>query len=224
MRSSSGRRKTESLATVLCCAALGLGNGDAALPSATDEILAATQARYEAVRDLHADFVQTSHIASLDRKEVSRGKVWVLRPGRMRWEYEQPEARVITVDGDTLRLYTPADGQLQIASLDAGTFSPTALDFLLGTGDLRETFRAERLPDGEGGELRLKLLPEREARFQHLELRVAPGTHQLRGSVLVDVLGNRTEVGFEGVVENAGVAEERFTISVPEGTEIIDLR
>jgi outer membrane lipoprotein carrier protein len=142
----------------------------------------------------------------------------------MRWEYETPVPRVITVDGETLRLYSPEDAQLQIASLASGAFSPTALDFLLGTGKLREQFAAERLPDGGDGSVHLRLHPRRESRFQFLELRVAPDRHALRSSVLLDLLGNRTEVRFEGLEENRGVPDERFTISIPEGTEVLDLR
>ena len=77
---------------------------------------------------------------------------------------------------------------------------------------------------GDDGALRLKLEPREEARFEHLELWVAPKTHQLRGSVLVDILGNRTEVRFSDLVENGGVADKHFTIEVPADTEVIDLR
>ena len=222
MKSSYGRPTSSRFAALLSAAVLLLGSGSA--PSDGAAILAATQARYDAVRDLSARFVQTSHIASLGRDEVARGRVWIKRPGRMRWEYESPEPRVITVDAGAVRMYAPGDAQLQIASTSSGAFSPTALDFLLGTGDLALEFEAERLPDGDGGGLRLRLLPRREARFQHLELLVAPDTPQLRSSVLVDVLGNRTEVRFEDLVENAGVEDDRFTIAVPDDTEVIDLR
>jgi outer membrane lipoprotein carrier protein len=188
------------------------------------ELLASVQARYDTVKDLSAVFVQKSTVASLGREETARGRVWVKRPGRMRWEYETPEPRVIAVDGETVRIWLPSDKQMQIAPLSAGAFSPTALGFLLGTGDLSETFDAERLDDGPEGQVRMRLRPREDARFSELELWVAPGTHQLRGSVLVDVLGNRTEVRFQDVSENEGLTEAHFTIEVPADTEVIDLR
>jgi outer membrane lipoprotein carrier protein len=225
VRSSSGRPRSRRLAALVpLCAAL-LANGGETPPSdAAALILGATQARYDAVVDMRASFAQHATVASLGTTEISSGVVLVKRPGRMRWEYSVPEARVIALDGETLRIYIPEDKQLQIASVSQGAFSPTALDFLLGDGDLTETFRATQLPDGDDGTLRLKLDPLEDARFQHLELWVAPVTHQLRGSVLVDMLGNRTEVRFSNLVENKGVAEEHFTIEVPADTEVIDLR
>ena len=145
------------------------------------------------------------------------------RPGRMRWEYVAPERRVIVLDGDTLRVYTPADAQLQIAGL-AGGFSPTALGFLLGEGDLRADFTSELLVQEERPEIGLRLRPRGDAAFEHLEMWLAPDSHQLRESVVVDVFGNRTSVRFTKIAENGGVDDAAFEIRVPDGTEVIDLR
>lgn len=225
MRSSSGLpRKSRTVAALGVASLLLVGNGGNGEKAGADLIVASVQARYESVRDLRAEFIQKSRIASLGREEEARGRVFVSRPGRMRWEYSEPEPRVIALDGDTVRLYTPSEAQLQIAPLQAGVFSPTALDFLLGDGDLLATFEASRLPDGEHGDVRLALRPREAARFTLLELHVAPETHKLRGSVVVDLLGNRTEVQFRDLVENGGIAEVSFTIEVPADTEIIDLR
>jgi outer membrane lipoprotein carrier protein len=225
VRSSSGLPKKSRTVAVLGVASLLLvGNGENGETASADLIVASVQARYESVRDLRADFIQKSRIASLGRDEEARGRVFVSRPGRMRWEYSAPEPRIITLDGGIVRLYTPSEAQLQIAPLQAGVFSPTALDFLLGDGDLLATFEASRLPDTEQGDVRLALRPREAARFTMLELHVAPKTHKLRGSVVVDLLGNRTEVQFRDLVENGGIAEVNFTIEVPADTEIIDLR
>ena len=207
---------------LLAAALLALGNGGA--EDAASALLASVQTRYEGVRDFEASFEQRARVASLGREDVASGHIWVKRPGRMRWEYAEPEPRVIASDGDTLRMYSPADRQLQIASLKASNFSPTALDFLLGEADLGEHFDAEQLPPSDDGTLRLSLRPRSDARFEKLELWLDPATHQLRGSLLIDVLGNRTELRFSELRENRGISDERFTVEVPDGTEVIDLR
>ncbi len=226
MRSSSGLPKRRRTPAVLAIASLLLvGNGSNGEDArSAEQIVASVQARYEAVRDLRAEFIQRSLIASLGRDEESRGRVFVKRPGRMRWEYSEPEPLVIALDGDTVRLYTPSERQLQIVPLGAGAFSPTALDFLLGDGDLLATFEAVRLSDTEQGDLRVELRPREVVRFEMLELIVEPDTYQLRGSVVVDLLGNRTEIRFRELVENGGVTDVHFTIEVPADTEVIDLR
>lgn len=200
-----------------------LGNGGDAEKEAL-ALLRAVESRYEGVRDFQGRFVQTARVASLGRDEVSSGRVWVKRPGRMRWEYREPEARVIAIDGETLRMYSPEEAQLQIASLEQGAFSPTALDFLFGELALAEHFRPSLGTPHADGTLRLELTPRAQARFQRLELWVDPLGHQLRGSLLVDVLGNRTELRFAELAENLGIADERFSVEVPAETEIVDLR
>jgi outer membrane lipoprotein carrier protein len=189
-----------------------------------EALIDAIEARYAGVRDLRARFEQESRIASLERSDRSSGRVLIQRPGRMRWEYGLPEPRVIAVDGDVVRIYDPGERQLQVAPLGQGALSPTALDFLLGRGSLRGNFTVERLEPGEGPGLGLRLRPLDDAGFESLELWVAPQTYQIRASVLRDLFGNRTHIRFIEVSENSGVEEGAFTVSVPDGTDVIDLR
>ena len=189
-----------------------------------ERIIAAVQARYERVRDLRGSFVQESNVASLGRKDTSSGTVIVKRPGRMRWEYRKPEERVLTLDGQTVQMYTPSERQLQVAPLSPESFSPTALSFLLGDGDLRESFTAELLKEEGRDEIGLRLNPRSDASFEHLELWLDPKDLELRESVVVDLFGNRTSVRFSDVVENTNVPESVFKVDVPPETEVIDLR
>jgi outer membrane lipoprotein carrier protein len=190
----------------------------------SSELLGAIQARYESVESIRAEFEQTSRVAALGRDETSRGRVIVKRPGRMRWEYASPEPSVIVVDEESVRIYRSKERKLQIAPLSPRAMSPTALGFLLGDADLRETFRAEPLETSDATELRLRLVPKSEVGFQHLELRLDAASHALRGSVLVDLFGNRTELLFHDVRHNAVIAPDAFELRVPDGTEVIDLR
>jgi outer membrane lipoprotein carrier protein len=231
----SGHPRTEPLRRLallaLCGVLVASGPGDVAEPTKPPDepleaasLIEAIETRYQGVRDLRAHFEQESHVASLGRTERSTGNVLIQRPGRMRWEYGDPEPRVIAVDGDVVRIYAPGDRQLQVAPLAQGGLSPTALDFLLGRGSLRGNFAVERLGKGEGDDLGLRLRPRGDDGFESLELWVAPGTHQIRASILTDLFGNRTHIRFIEVKENSGVGENAFTVSVPEGTDVIDLR
>ena len=143
MRSSSSRSGTErgtrrrGAATRRALLALGaaclVGGASPEPPTEeTQELLSAIQSRWERVQSVRARFEQRSRVAALGSDEVSQGSVLVARPGRMRWEYEAPQPSVIVVDGDAVRIYSPADEQLQIAPLTREMLSPTALGFLLG--------------------------------------------------------------------------------------------
>ena len=218
----------------LAAALVAGGGAEAPAPEAdaarAGAALAAVQARYDGVRDFRADFSQTSFSAALGDETRASGRVVMRRPGHMRWQYAPPDERVIVVDGETIRLYSPEDRQLQIAPLGEGAVSPMALSFLLGEGVLSETFSARLLaerrdaPTGERSELGLELRPRGEQGFQTLELWVDAQSFELRESLVVDFFGNRTSLRFANVVENGGVDDAAFTLEVPADTAVIDLR
>ena len=222
MRSSCDRsaNRLRALAAAVCLA-LVAGGGDS---EGADRILERVQKRYDGIRDVRARFEQHSLVASLGREDVSRGTVVVQRPGRMRWEYEEPERNVIVIDEKAVSIYSPADAKLQIAPLDAAALSPTALGFLLGGAVLRDTFRAEFLSADDRPEIGLRLVPREAGGFEALEIWLEPDAYRLRESVLIDLFGNRTRLRFDEISENQGVAEGSFAIRVPDDTEVIDLR
>lgn len=190
-----------------------------------DAALAAVQKRYDAVRDLRARFMQTTSNSGF--QEVAKGTVLVQRPGRIRWTYDPPDGRVIVLDGAAIRSYSPEDKQLQIAPLKDGMVSPTALSFLMGAGRLADEFKGRIVPPenaaGSSG-LGLQLVPrEGDPAFESLVLWVDPSSHELRESVLVDLLGNRTRIELSDAVYNAGLEPDAFEIEVLEGTDVIDL-
>ncbi len=229
--SRTTRRRTRFGVAACACllgASLTLRTGAAEVaavePASAESVLGSLQSRYEHITDLRANFVQEAHVASLGKRDVSRGRLVMQRPGRMRWEYVAPEARVIVLERGTLRVYTPSEAQLQIATATGGAFSPTALGFLLGEGDLREEFMSSRIEAEGRDEIGVRLRPRGDAAFEHIEMWLDPNSHQLRESVVVDVFGNRTSLRFTEITENTGVDDDAFEIRVPEGTEVIDLR
>jgi len=224
VRSSSGRPTTSLrlalFALLLCSLAAGAGEGDGDAAKTLD----ALQKRYDSIQDLRADFVQTSFSAALGKETESRGVVAVKRPGKMRWEYAQPDGRVIVLDGSTIRIWNPDEKQLQIAPLSPENVSPTALGFLMGQAVLKDTFDAKPLSEPGRRELGLTLSPKREGGFQSLALWLDPKTLQLRESVVVDLFGNKTRVRLNKIVENKGVEASQFELAAPPGAETVDLR
>jgi outer membrane lipoprotein carrier protein len=219
---SSSVRPTISARAGLACLALALVAAEPA--DEAGRALDAVQKRYDAVRDLRADFEQTSFSVALGSETVSRGTVAVLRPGRMRWEYAAPDGRVIVLDKSAIRIWNPDEKQLQIAPLTEGNVSPTALGFLLGQSVLRDTFNAELIAAPERAERGLRLRPKTDGGFELLELWVDPKTSELRESVVLDLFGNRTRLRLSALRENAGVPESAFVFEAPAGAEVVDLR
>ncbi len=217
MRFSSAPSRTSLLGLLLV-----------SLLGGTDEIgalLDAFQARYETIHDFRTHFEQRSHVVSLDRTEISSGTFLYQRPGRFRWEVEEPEQSVLVADGETLRMYDPGGGVLQIAPMTEGAMSQTALGFLFGEADFRRSFDVEPLAPTQGKPgTRLRLTPHDDMSFERMEVRIDGETLRVSDVLIVDLLGNRTELAFGAFEENVGLEETVFTIRVPDDTEVIDLR
>ncbi len=68
------------------------------------------------------------------------------------------------------------------------------------------------------------MTPRVDVSFERMEVRIDGETLRVSDLVIVDLLGNRTELAFAAFEENLGLKETVFTIRVPDDTEVIDLR
>ncbi len=71
--------------------------------------------------------------------EEARGHVALKRPGRFRWDYEQPYQRVVVADGERLWLYEADLAQVTVRPLAAG-LGETPAALLTGERDVLERF------------------------------------------------------------------------------------
>jgi outer membrane lipoprotein carrier protein len=169
--------------------------------------------------DLVGRFTQSYRSGMLGREVVERGIVMVKRPGRMRWEYKDPEAKLFIADGRTFYFYVPADRQVIVSEQD--TERSLAARLLSGKGGLLEEFDVSLDEPVDEGVLRVKLVPRREQPdVERAFLDVEP-SGRIRSILLDDVQGNRTRFRFEGLRENTGLADRLFRFEVPAGVEVV---
>jgi outer membrane lipoprotein-sorting protein len=140
----------------------------------------------------------------------------------MRWSYEEPEPSLVVSDGRMLSLYDPARGELQRLPVGEGFLSGAAIQFLLGEGDLKREFEVSALAC-EADAFELELVPRKPATYERLNLRIDAVSGDVVRTVIVDLLGNRTEVEFEAIEVDFGPGPELFQLVPPEGTRVIDL-
>lgn len=168
------------------------------------------QATYERTRDLEARFVQTYTYAAFGRRQVSSGRLQVKRPGKLRWDYEQPEPKVVLVSGRRLVQWEPRANQAYVDEAFDATAMSAAVTFLLGTGDLAREFELSVEPSGG-----LVLVPrEEDPRVRRIVL-----TTDAEGAVtrtrVEDGAGNVNELRFEDVRRNTGLADAAFEVKLP---------
>ena len=100
-----------------CLGLLGMAVGSAviavlpavvAVGNSTPAAFVALEDRYRKATTLQATFLER-YSENGKQVKVEAGTAYFLRPGKMRWEYEQPEKSLFLVDGKYVWFYAPAD-------------------------------------------------------------------------------------------------------------------
>jgi outer membrane lipoprotein carrier protein len=184
-----------------------------------ESLLRKIEQRNARTSDLVARFTQSYRSGILGRETTERGVVSIKKPGRMRWEYKDPEPKLFVSDGRTFYFYVPADKQV-IVSEQEGQRS-LAARLLFGKSGLAEEFQASLEEPPEEGILRVVLVPRHEQPdVVRATVDVEP-SGRIRAILLEDVQGNRTRFRFENVRENTGLPDALFRFEVPKGVEVI---
>jgi outer membrane lipoprotein carrier protein len=183
------------------------------------DLLRSIEARNARTRDLVARFSQSYRSGMLGRETTERGVVKMKQPGRMRWEYEEPETKLFISDGKTFYFYVPADRQVIVSEQDQQR--SLAARLLSGKGGLAEEFSASLEEPDEQGVLRLRLVPRREQPdLENAVVDLEP-SGRIRSIQLEDLQGNKTRFRFFDLRENTGLPDSAFRFEIPKGVEVI---
>jgi outer membrane lipoprotein carrier protein len=208
---------------------LGADEGDEDAAKEVREVVKQLQGRYEKTKDLQADFTQKTTIEGFERAIVSSGKVYIKKPGRLRWNYLDPSVEDIYVNRDDVKVYVPEHQQVLVGKLTQMAASKAPLELLLGAAKLGESFDIEPTPGkgrGVGGIRLLTLLPkshEGEAGrpLQRIVLEVFPKTYFIRSLWLHEVSGNVSSFEFSSLQPNTGLGDSLFDLKLPPGVEVV---
>ena len=121
-------------------------------------LVRAIEEHHARLTDMVARFEQSYRSGMLGREITERGVVSIKRPGRMRWEYKDPEPKLFVSDGHSFYFYVPADKQVVVSEQDPKR--SLAARLLSGQGGLAEEFDATLETPSEEGVMRLKLVPK----------------------------------------------------------------
>jgi outer membrane lipoprotein carrier protein len=197
-------------------------------------VLERMQKRYDQAKNLRARFSQNYVRAVVGRATLSTGTLAFKKPGRMRWDYAQPEARMFLSTGQVLWLYEPGEKQAFKQDLKSSQL-PAALAFLMGKGKITDEFAVAFAPDkpagkdakdkvpGRPGDLRLALTPKQpQSSYKSILFVVDAKEFLVRESVLVDAQGNTNHFIFDNIEVNTKVADSFFRWSPPAGVRVVN--
>lgn len=197
-------------------------DGETDAPS-VDELLNRIEERYDGA-GFTARFNQASTIQAMDITDTAEGKVFVKRPGMMKWEYEIPEPQIIVTDGDLLWVYRPADNQVMTGSAPAYFGGGKGASFLSDFRVIRDQFDVSLADEAEPGHYRLKLIPK-EDRLDITELFLSVGKDDpvIDRIVSYNSYGDKTAIALGHYQFNQKIDDSVFRFQIPEGADIVQL-
>ena len=169
-----------------------------ATASAAD-VVDKVQKFYAGIQQVSAQFRQAVTNDTWGSTKTSDGAVFIMKPGKMRWDYlEQRKADVIVkksfISNGTVLYVVEHDNKQVMKKNLSQDLMPVAVSFLYGKGDLKAEFSPELDTSGKYGEkdnLVLKLTPKQpSAQYKNLYLVVSQSDFHVTQSVIVDSSNN----------------------------------
>jgi outer membrane lipoprotein carrier protein len=180
-----------------------------ALGAAKDRVTELTQrleTRYRAAKTLEATFLER-YSENGEIVRVESGEAYFRKPGKMRWEYQEPEKSLFLVDGKSAWFYVPADHTVTRMPAKQSTDLRTPLALLAGGMKVSRICARVEATDA--------IKPQREGQtVLHCSLH---GDGQKAPEVGVDQ-GGTEEIFFE--VEDASGELQRIIARQPGGLEV----
>jgi outer membrane lipoprotein-sorting protein len=179
-----------------------------------DELYAKGQQANAAIKTLTARFTETTTSALLTKPLVARGTLSVERPARVVVHYDDPEERIVLIDGDRMTMVWPAR-HLRTVSNIARTQQRVQKYFAGNTAaDLRKEFDVELHAVSERpGTTEVTLLPKRKQikeTLARLDLWVNPASSLLAAMKMTFAGGESKTMEFHDIVPNAVLPPNTF--------------
>ena len=219
-----------ALAGSVALAALALGTAWLPAPARAGDpvkdLVRKVEARYQKTTDLTAEFSQSTDIKGFAKPLQSSGRVYIKRPGKLRWDYLAPTLEQIFVDNDKVQFYIPEHKQVLVGQLSKMASSQAPLQLLQGIGRLDRHYHITAAPDGATGHGGLPLLSltlhDGGPDHPRIAVEVDAGSYFLRRVELHDVNGNVSSFTFSAIRPNTGLKDELFEFTVPQDVEVVN--
>jgi outer membrane lipoprotein carrier protein len=179
--------------------------------------------RYNHLNTLKTRFQESYAGAGMTRKET--GDLWLQKPGKMRWQYQEPTPKLFVVDGKNAYFYVPSEHQARRMPAKKLDDFRSPLRYLLGHTKLQSEFPKLSISSEtpkQPNDVVLEGVPKgMEDRVQRVLLEITPAS-QISGITIEELDGSRTEFIFGDLQENVPVSRDLFRFTPPPGVEVIE--
>lgn len=171
------------------------------------------------LQSYRADFTQTIISGRGQILQQASGKMTLQRPGRFRWEVEQPNKQLLIADNQRIWFYDIDLRQITIQKQQVENVNTPAALLSDTPKNLVKHFIINSLTNNQG----FRLVPKnKNALFQSITLVFQK--NQLREMILIDKLGQQTIINFSHIELNPHLASGTFHFVMPTNKNIEIIR
>ncbi|MFW6080708.1 MAG: LolA family protein [Desulfosalsimonas sp.] len=186
----------------------------------SEQILQQLEDKYTG-RNFSVDFRQESTLEAMDITDEASGHAWFKHPGKMRWEYLEPERQIIVSDGDRLWIHRPEDRQVMVGDAADQFANGKGASFLADFKLLKEVFEVS-LEECGGDLCRLKLVPREKNRdLAAVYLEVETKSMDIRQVESENTYGDVTRIFLENLEFDPDMEKSLFEFMIPSGADVI---
>jgi outer membrane lipoprotein carrier protein len=182
------------------------------------------QRKYSRMRGLEAEFIQVYQGAN-GHTARETGHLLLKRPGKARWDYNEPERKLFVSDGRNIFFHVAGERQATQSTVRESVDPQIPFLFLLGRGNLRRDFSRIELAGDENpagaGNVVLRLVPKRAPEeFKQLLVEVDPSSFEVKRMVIFERNGSRMDFLLSNVRENYLAPDSQFQFTPPPGVVV----
>lgn len=203
---------------------------EAASLSGVGDLVQKVDARYARIQDLQADFTQKTTLEGFTTGFTSEGRLYLKKPGLLRWDYLQPNEEQIYVDDDQVMMYVPEHQQVIKGRLTQMAASKGPLALLQGVGTLSRQFEVIESSDSSKKENDLptvtlipKTVEDEIPTIKKIVLQLSPDSYVIQGITLFEVSGTISHIMFKNILINQKLSPSIFNFKIPPDVVVVEL-
>jgi outer membrane lipoprotein carrier protein len=186
----------------------------------TETLLKRVEHRYNSNITLTVRFSETySGPGRAARTET--GTLYLLKPGKMRWEYTSPPGKLFVSDGKNVYLYLPGSNRVQKMGLKATDDMRAPLAFLLGKLNFEREFNNLQARTDAGGTVIAAEPKSANLPYTKVEFVLSPNL-EIRKLHVVGQDQSVLDFSFDDERLNPAFSAGLFQFKAPAGAEVVE--
>lgn len=212
------RRAAPLFPLLVACATAGAVPPPSTAPSPR-ALLERVRTTYGASPSFTVTFVQSYAPAGFPDATPETGRLVLMTPALLRFEYDGSEGKLYSFDGTRARQFVAADKQMVVRTLTPEERGRLPLVFLTSPAELLSRNEVVTRP-GPNGLIELELVPRSGGEPKRLTLLVT-ASGEVKKLTVLDSEGNRTAFTFTNLAPGPYRPATDFAFVPPKGTRVI---